>query len=96
LGKAAPPAADVAIAMRDALSKQASEASRAGLQLTERAAEASRGLQRQVEDLAGSIETLINRHAAGLKTAGAAAAERAIEMGQTLQRQSDDLQAAVA
>ncbi|HEX6121408.1 MAG TPA: hypothetical protein VFZ03_18320, partial [Dongiaceae bacterium] len=96
LGKAAAQAADVAIAMRDALSKQAHEASRAGLQLTERASEASRGLQRQVEDLAGTIEGLINRHAAGLKSAGATAAERAIDLGQTLQRQSDDLQVVLA
>src|SRR5262249_23352822 len=59
LGKAAAQAADVAIAMRDALSKQAHEASRAGLQLTERASEASRGLQRQVEDLASTIEGLV-------------------------------------
>ncbi len=95
LGKAAEQAAQVAIAMRDALADQAKAAKLAGLEINERALEAGRLMQRQASDLADALQAIVQKNAANLKAATETAGLQAIELGQTLVRQNDDLATAL-
>lgn len=96
LGKASEQAAQVAIAMRDALAEQAKQANIAGLDINEKALEAGRLMQRQTSDLSDALNAIVQKNVATLKAATEQASVQAIELGQSLGRQNDELAAALS